>query len=439
MTGIFKADDIRGKFGTELTIEDAKKIGYAINKYVKDNVIIVAYDNRISSPKLKRALISQLDKTILDVGQMPTPIFYFIVDVFQKYYGIMVTASHLSKEFNGFKINKGSWALTYSTGIKKIESLSKDYKIKKHIHYSIKANLVNEYYDFILPKINLKKRLTVAVDGGNGVAGPFLVRALKKLKCKVLELHCNPDPNFPYHVANPLINKNVRDLQQFVKKHKVDIAFALDSDGDRIRVISPKAEILDNEVVISLLAKYILLKKPKSKIVYSSICSDLVKDTIKKYKGLAIMEKVGHSFMKNTAMKKKAEFWAEYAGHFGFKEINYNDDGIYAALKLCELLSKYSEFFDEARVLSKIYLAPAELRIKIKESGKRLIMKKIYSMFKRYKLSMKDGIRIYFSNSSWALIRPSNTEAMLSVRFQAKNKAELKLISRLILKSIKNS
>ncbi|MBI2671151.1 phosphomannomutase/phosphoglucomutase [Candidatus Woesearchaeota archaeon] len=439
MTGIFRADDIRGKFGADLTIENAKKIGYAINKYVKSDKLILAYDNRLSSPKLKKALISELDKTIIVIGQVPTPVFYFVLDLYKKYYGVMVTASHLSKEFNGFKINRGSWALTYSTGIKKIELLAEKYQLKKHKHKVIKRNMNNAYFSFILPKIKLKKRLTVAVDGGNGVAGPFLVRALKKLNCKVIELHCNPNPNFPYHTANPLINKNVQDLQGLIKKTKVDIGIALDGDGDRIRIISPKAEILDNEVVISLLAKYVLSKRPKSNIVYSSICSDLVKTMVKKCNGTPIMEKVGHSFMKNTSIKKKAELWGEYSGHFGFKEINYNDDGIYAALKLCELISKYPEFWQEARLLSKMYIAPAELRIKVKESQKAIIMRNFFNLFKKYKKSRKDGLRIYFSKDSWALIRPSNTESVISIRFQAKNKTELKLINVLIKKSLKNS
>jgi len=437
MTGIYKADDIRGEFGKDLTIEEARKIGFAINKYVKTKRLILAYDNRISSLKLKKAFLSELDKEIIDIGRVPTPVFYFAMDLFKNDHGVMITASHLPKEFNGFKINKGLWSLTYTTGINKIESLTKMYHKTPHKPKITRMDFIDKYFKFILPKISIKKQLRVAVDGGNGVAGEFLVRALKKLGCNVISLYCKPDGNFPNHVPNPLINSTLKNLQSLIRKNKVDIGLAVDGDGDRIRVVSPKGQILENEVVISLLAKYLLLKQPYSNVVYSSICSDLVKFEVKKYKGHPIMEKVGHSFMKNTSIKKKAILSGEYAGHIGFKDINYNDDGIYAGLKLCELLSKYPGFWNEANQLSILFFAPPELRVRVKENSKKIIMKHFNKRFKMYKNSKKDGLRIFFSSSSWALIRPSNTESVISLRFQAKNKSELKLISNLILKELK--
>lgn len=437
MSGIYRADDIRGEFGKDLTLDESRRIGFAINKYVKGKKLILAYDNRLSSQKLKKAFVSELDKEVIDLGIVPTPVFYFALDLYKQYFGVMITASHLPKQFNGFKINKGPWSLTYSTGINKIESIAKRYKKNKHNPKIKKIDVTRRYYKFIVSKIKLKRPLTVAVDGGNGIAGKFLVKSLKKFGCRVIELYCKPDGNFPHHVPNPLIDETLRDLQTLIKKKKVDIGIALDGDGDRIRLVSPNAEILDNEVIISLLAKYILVKKPHANVVYSSICSDLVKFIVKKYKGTAIMEKVGHSFIKNTSIRKRAILSGEYSGHIGFKEINYNDDGIYASLKLCELLSNYPTFWEEAKYLSSLFLAPHEIRINVKESAKDFIMNHFFNRFKNFKKSKKDGLRIYFGRVSWALIRPSNTEAMISIRFQAKNKSELKLIRGLILREIK--
>lgn len=440
MTGIFRADDIRGKYGTELTELDARKIGYAISKYINNKKLILAWDNRLSTPSLKKALLSEINTSVIEIGMVPTPVFYYAMDHYKNDYGVMATASHLSKEFNGFKINHGSWALTYDTGINILEKFSKLFDYRKANPKITKINITDEYYNFILSKVSkLNKKLKVAVDGGNGVAGPFLVNALKMKGIKALELHTKPDGNFPYHVANPLINKNIEDLQKFVVKYKADVGIALDSDGDRIRVIGPKGEVYDNEIIIAMFAKHYLKIYPKSNVVYSSICSDLVKEVVIKSKGIPIMEKVGHSFMKGTAMKKKALIWGEYSGHFGFREINYNDDGIYAGLKLCELLSFNPKFWEEARDLSKLYIAPPELRIPIKESQKSVIMKKLFTKFKKYKITKEDGLRIHFSKQSWVLIRPSNTESMISLRFQAKNKAELKFLTTLIVKNFKIS
>ena len=452
MTGIFRADDIRGKFNkdfeidqykkicfeiNDLTNQEAKKIGFAANKYVKSKTIILGRDNRLSSDTLRDSFVSEIDKEIIDLGRVPTPVFYFALDLHKSLYGFMITASHLPKEFNGFKINKGPICLTYDTGINKIEALTYKYKESKHHPRIKKVNINPVYFKFLKSKIKLHKKLVVAVEGGNGIAGIYLVKALKMLGCKVIPLYCNPDGNYPHHVPNPLVNETLRDFQNLIKKHKVDIGLAVDGDGDRVRMVDPKGKIIENEVMISILAEYFLLKKPKSKIVYSSICSDQVKDIVLKYNGIPIMEKVGHSFMKNRAMKEKAVLWGEYAGHIGFKENNYDDDGIYAGLKLCELLSKYPYFWQEVNQLSGNYLAPPELRINIQEQDKSKVMEHINLKFKKLKKSREDGLRLHFKKGSWALIRPSNTEAVVSVRFQAKNKTELKLIQNLVLKELK--
>lgn len=439
MTGIFKENDIRGEFGKDLTLDITKKLGVALQKFSESKKIVIAYDNRLSTKKLRSSLIYGINGTVIDLGLVPTPLFYYYMSLHKNSYGIMITASHLPKQFNGFKLQKGTFALTYSTGIKQIEkTILKINKVNKGKNKIIRVRFDRKYINWITSKIKLKRRVVVAIDGANGVAGLFFVKAAKKLRCKVLPLYVKPDGNFPHHIPNPLLNETLKDLQKLIKKDKADLGIALDQDGDRLRLLSNNGAIIDNEVLISLLSRDLLSKKPKSKIVYSIICSDLVRDYIKLYKGIPIVEKVGHSNIKNRMIKENADLSGEFSGHIGFKENYYNDDGIFAGLKVIELVSKNNSIWHEAFRLSKIYITPPETRLNMDKVSQIKTMAYLDKYFKHVKKSRKDGLKLYF-NGGWALVRPSKTESVLSIRFQAMTKLQLKIISNLVNKQIKKA
>lgn len=435
MTGIFKGNDIRGTYGKDLTQEISKKIGYVFDTSYKKKIFIIGYDNRLSSINLKNAILYGVKSKVIDLGMVPTPLFYFALDHIKNSKGVMVTASHLPKEFNGFKLQVSSVPLTYSTGINKIETkVNKTAKVIKTKKLVLRKDLKNNYISYLVSKIKLKKKLKVALDAGNGVGALVLLPALKKLGVKTVPLYCNPDGRYPNHIADPIIDKTLTELRKLVVKKGLDFGIALDGDADRLKIVGPKGNIVESEVLACLILKHL---KPKGqKVIYSAICSDIIKDASKTLGAKPLVEKVGHSFIKKRALKEKAILTVEYTGHMGFKENNYNDDGIFSALKACEIISKDEEFWQKEKALSSVYFLSHEIRIGASDKIKKLINSNLKHKFKNKKQLKLDGLKIYFDNSTWAIVRPSLTENKISIRFQAKGKKELLKISKLVLKEI---
>ena len=321
MTGIFKGNDIRGIYNKDLNKDISKKIGYVFDKSYKKSVLLLGYDNRLSSKSLKQAFIYGIKSKIIDLGMVPTPLFYYALDHIPNSKGVMITASHLPKEFNGFKLQISSFPLTYSSGIKDIENKVKHInKVKKTNKIIIKRNLNKSYINYLVSKVKIKRKLNIALDAGNGVGALILLPVLKKLKIKVTPIYCNPDGNYPNHVADPIIDKNLKDLQNLVVKNKLDFGIALDGDADRMKIVSPKGKIIESEILASLLLKH--LNPKNKKVIYSAICSDVIRDVAKTLGAKPVIEKIGHSFIKNTALKQRAIMTVEYTGHMGFKENN---------------------------------------------------------------------------------------------------------------------
>src|SRR3989344_1730001 len=354
---IFQANDIRGIYGKELSDELAKKIGYAFQKITNAKKIIIARDNRLSSENLKNSFLYGIDAEIIDIGVVPVSLFYFVMN---KYYsqdsGVMITASHLGKELNGFKFINRTNNLTYENGIKEIEDIAGllinvEYK-EKNI---ILKNYSKEYINWITKDIKVKKRLRIIIDSGNGIVGPYFIKALKKLKINYYGLHLDPDGRFPNHIANPMIKNSLEDIRREVVRKRASFGLAFDGVG-------------------------------------------------------------------------------EFSGHFGFKENFYYDDGLYAGLRIIEMINKNRGFFNDLRELRKNYYLTDEIRIKSK--NKMDIVKKLNTLLRNKRKSNFDGLKIYFKGG-WALIRASNTEDLISFRAEAKDKAELKAITNLILSKIK--
>ncbi|HLC55979.1 MAG TPA: phosphomannomutase/phosphoglucomutase [Candidatus Nanoarchaeia archaeon] len=432
---IFQANDIRGIYGKELSDELAKKIGYAFQKITNAKKIIIARDNRLSSENLKNSFLYGIDAEIIDIGVVPVSLFYFVMN---KYYsqdsGVMITASHLGKELNGFKFINRTNNLTYENGIKEIEDIAGllinvEYK-EKNI---ILKNYSKEYINWITKDIKVKKRLRIIIDSGNGIVGPYFIKALKKLKINYYGLHLDPDGRFPNHIANPMIKNSLEDIRREVVRKRASFGLAFDGDGDRVRLIAEDSEIIDNDFLLAMLSHSILLEK-KIKVIYTNVCSSVVKDVVKMYKGKPILGKIGHSYIINMAKKEKVDLVGEFSGHFGFKENFYYDDGLYAGLRIIEMINKNRGFFNDLRELRKNYYLTDEIRIKSK--NKMDIVKKLNTLLRNKRKSNFDGLKIYFKGG-WALIRASNTEDLISFRAEAKDKAELKAITNLILSKIK--
>ena len=436
---IFKAYDIRGIYKKELTLESIDLIARSLSDlYQKDNdIIVVGRDGRLSSEAISNTLISGLlesGKKVINIGQVPTPLLYFAVNYFKVNSGIIVTGSHNPKNYNGLKIIMDNHALA-GEEIQNIYNkiLSKNLKkINKNSEVGEeKINIEKNYLEAILKDIKINKKLKVAIDAGNGAAGPISLKIYKKLGLEVIDLYCDIDGNFPNHHPNPSEPKNLINLISSVKENKCDIGVAFDGDGDRCLIIDNLGNILWPDRQMMLYSKNILSKNANEKIVFDVKSSKDLPIYIKEYGGIAVMSRTGHSYIKMKMKEINAILGGEMSGHIFFKDRWFGfDDGIYASLRMLEIISnenkKSSEIFDE---LPSSYSTP-EINIKVdKDGNQHEFMKKFCSKvnFDGAEISKIDGLRADFKNG-WGLVRASNTTPCLVMRFEANTEEELKEI-----------
>ena len=436
---IFKAYDIRGIYKKELTLESIDLIARSLSDlYQKDNdIIVVGRDGRLSSEAISNTLIRGLlesGKKVIDIGQVPTPLLYFAVNYFKVNSGIIVTGSHNPKNYNGLKIIMDNHALA-GEEIQNIYNkiLSKNLKkINKNSEVGEeKINIEKNYLEAILKDIKINKKLKVAIDAGNGAAGPISLKIYKKLGLEVIDLYCDIDGNFPNHHPNPSEPKNLINLISSVKENKCDIGVAFDGDGDRCLIIDNLGNILWPDRQMMLYSKNILSKNANEKIVFDVKSSKDLPIYIKEYGGIAVMSRTGHSYIKMKMKEINAILGGEMSGHIFFKDRWFGfDDGIYASLRMLEIISnenkKSSEIFDE---LPSSYSTP-EINIKVdKDGNQHEFMKKFCSKvnFDGAEISKIDGLRADFING-WGLVRASNTTPCLVMRFEANTEEELKEI-----------
>ena len=436
---IFKAYDIRGIYKNELTLESIDLIARSLSDlYQKDNdIIVVGRDGRLSSEAISNTLIRGLlesGKKVIDIGQVPTPLLYFAVNYFKVNSGIIVTGSHNPKNYNGLKIIMDNHALA-GEEIQNIYNkiLSKNLKkINKNSEVGEeKINIEKNYLEAILKDIKINKKLKVAIDAGNGAAGPISLKIYKKLGLEVIDLYCDIDGNFPNHHPNPSEPKNLINLISSVKENKCDIGVAFDGDGDRCLIIDNLGNILWPDRQMMLYSKNILSKNANEKIVFDVKSSKDLPIYIKEYGGIPVMSRTGHSYIKMKMKEINAILGGEMSGHIFFKDRWFGfDDGIYASLRMLEIISnenkKSSEIFDE---LPSSYSTP-EINIKVdKDGNQHEFMKKFCSKvnFDGAEISKIDGLRADFKNG-WGLVRASNTTPCLVMRFEANTEEELKEI-----------
>ena len=323
---IFKAYDIRGIYNQELTNESVKSIAMALCDIYKENndQIVIGRDGRLSSKTLSSTLIqSFLDngKRVIDIGQVPTPVLYFAVNYFGLNSGIIITGSHNPKNYNGLKIIMDGHALEGE----EIQEIYNRIKLNNFIKNNAKKNTNLEnikidsfYVEELLKDIKINKKLKVALDAGNGAAGPVALEAYKKAGLDIIDLYCDVDGNFPNHHPNPSNPKNLEDLISCVKENKCDIGIAFDGDGDRCLVIDNLGEVLWPDKQMMIYAKDILSINKSEKIVYDVKSSKDLANIIKEYGGIPVMCRTGHSYIKMKMKEINAILGGEMSGHIFF-------------------------------------------------------------------------------------------------------------------------
>jgi phosphomannomutase/phosphoglucomutase len=439
---IFRQYDIRGIVGADLTDEVSKNIGKAIGTYLRKygKNVVVGRDVRKSSPSLGDALIEGLLSTgcdVIDVGTLPTPLLYFSIYLYSQTGGVMLTGSHNPAEYNGFKVCHGLRSI-YGEEIQKLREIIEQNNFQEGSGKLTKKDPKDKYIDFILKRVNIAPNLKIVIDAGNGTSGFVIPSLMKKLNLEYSCLYCEPDGNFPNHLPDPTIPEYMKDLIKKVREQNADIGIGYDGDADRIGAVDDKGRIVWGDKLLCLYAKELLEKNPGSKIIMDVKCSQATVEYIEKYGGQPIMWKTGHSLIKEKMKETGALLAGEMSGHMFFKD-NYLgfDDAIFASLRLLEILSKSNKKFSELVDEIPHYYSTPEIRIDCPEEEKFKVVNELKEYFKkRYKTIDIDGVRILFKNG-WGLIRASNTQPVLVLRFEAKNEKELERIKNEIKDKLK--
>ena len=433
-TEIFRAYDIRGIVDEQLSDTMLYHIGLAVGTQVKRNgedSIAVGADGRLSSPRLSQALMAGLADTgcrVLNLGAVPTPVLYFGVKTLGTASGIMLTGSHNPSNYNGCKIVIGGHTLANDSIIALYDLIKlQDYELGIG---AIEEHIIDQVYrDRIDSDVKLARPLKVVLDAGNGIAGDIAPKLFKQLGCDVIPLFCEVDGNFPNHHPDPGKPANLVDLQAAVAKHKADIGLAFDGDGDRVGVITETGQMIYPDKLLMLFAEDVISRNPRAEIIYDVKCTRLLEPFIQSKGGVPTMWKTGHSLIKSKMIETGALLAGEMSGHIFFKERWHGfDDGIYSAVRLCEILASTSEF---ASAMFKRFPEDAstpEINIQVTEDEKFDLVTQLQSAhFPTGKVSTIDGIRVDYADG-WGLVRASNTTPVLVLRFEGQNQAVLQRI-----------
>ena len=433
---VFREYDVRGVVDQDLNEEFVFNLGRAIGTYAdqhKVKIMSVGRDCRLSSDAYHNFLIKGLNSCgieTIDIGLCATPMLYFSIRHLKTGGGVMVTGSHNPPEFNGFKICIGNDTI-YGDNIQDLRKIIENGKFATGQGLSRSQDISKEYENFLFDNVSINRKLKVVVDAGNGVGGRFFLPLLKRLDYDVTDIFCEPDGRFPYHFPDPTVEDNLKELISVVQEQKADLGIAFDGDADRIGVISDNGEIIWGDKLLLLFSRYILKDKPASTIIGEVKCSQVLYDDIKKHSGRPIMWKAGHSLIKAKMKEEKAALGGEMSGHIFFADRYFGyDDAIYAALRLLEILSQTGKQISS--LLSDVpqTFATPEIRIDCPDDKKADIVSKIKNKYQNTPgLIDIDGVRIPF-NDGWALVRSSNTQPIIVLRFEASSEKGLQSIRR---------
>jgi phosphomannomutase len=433
--GIFKAYDVRGVYPDEINEDVAYDIGRGFVSYLQARRIAVSRDMRVSSPSLAAAFIDGARDQgcdVVDYGLMGTDMMYFAVARDGHDGGAQITASHNPKQYNGAKlVRREAFPLSGDAGISDIRDMlvTGSLPSKAAERGGISKNdafddYVNHVMSFIDPGVI--KPFNVVLDAGNGIGGLVAPALFERLPCRTTRLCFEVDGTFPNHEANPLIEENRRDITDAVIREKADIGIAWDGDADRCFFIDGDGEFIAGDFITALLAEAFLLRSPGAKIVYDVRASYAVKDTVARYGGTALINRVGHAFFKKRMREENAVFGGEVTGHYYFRDNFYADNGFIPALLILELMSKKGQTL--AQLLEPLrakYFISGEINTKLADM--RLVEQKIDGLELQYvdgHITKMDGISVEYPD--WHFnVRPSNTEPLLRLNLEATTAQEM--------------
>lgn len=448
---IFRGYDIRGIWGEDLTEDVAYTIGLGLGSYIQDlgkQKIIVGRDNRESSPVLAKALIKGLLETGVDVinlGLVTTPMYYFSWEHLNIYSGIMVTASHNPKEYNGFKFAFDEMGNARGEMIQKFRSYIENAKFRSGKGTEKTIDISEDYLRLLRTSICMgDRKVRAVIDCGNGTGSVIIKKAMDMFNIEPIYIFCDSDPSFPNHHPDPSIEKNLELVKQKVLDEKADVGISIDGDADRLGIIDEKGHFLAADKYMIIIWRNIMATAKNKTALFDVKCSKALSDEVKKLGGGTFCYRTGNSYMKAMMKDGNFDFGGELSGHMWFRDrFPGFDDGIYAGLRLLEILSKTNKSVTELlEGINKYYSTP-EILINVPDDIKFDVVEKVkeYVIKKQYKFIDIDGVRVEFDDG-WALVRASQTGPNLTIRFEGRTKERrdglYNEFSSIIEKEIKN-
>jgi phosphomannomutase/phosphoglucomutase len=422
---VFREYDIRGVVDKDLTPDFVLLLGRAIGACAAGHgvrTMVLGRDCRLSSESyldtLSRGLLSSgID--VIDIGLAATPMLYFAIRHFRTEGGVMVTGSHNPPDFNGFKICIGPDTI-YGEQIQSLKRIIEEGFFIDGAGTFSRREIADIYRDHLFTNVKVRPGLRIVIDGGNGVGGFFALPLLERLGCRVTPIYCDPDGRFPNHHPDPTIPENLRELTRLVLAEKAEAGIAYDGDADRIGVVTDRGEVLWGDELLLLFSRYVLKANPGAVIIGEVKCSQKLFDDIARNGGRPIMWKAGHSLIKGKMKEEYALVAGEMSGHIFFADRYFGfDDAIYASIRLLEILSESGmKLSDLLADVPRTFTTP-EIRIDCPDRIKADVVAAVREHYRRtHDIIDIDGVRVAFGDG-WGLLRASNTQPVLVLRFEA--------------------
>jgi len=435
---ILREYDIRGVVGDDITEDVALELGKSYGTYMVRRGatrVTAGRDGRLSSESFQAALIEGIVSTgisVIDIGLCPTPVLYYSLFNLDVEGGVIVTASHNPPEFNGFKVCAGKSTI-FGEEIQKLGLIADSGDFAEGKGAVTSHDMVADYKQYLQENIHIPKLLKVAVDGGNGTAGFVAVPVMRALGCDVKELYCEVDGTFPNHHPDPTLPENLTDLIAEVTGSDIPIGVAYDGDGDRLGIIDEHGDIIWGDRLLIIFSRELLKEHPGAVIIGEVKCSQHLYDDVERHGGSGLMWKTGHSLIKDKMKETGALLAGEMSGHLFFADRYFGyDDAIYASLRLLEILARTGKSPGQLLAdVPKSFVTP-EIRVDCPEEKKFDIVERAKEFFgSKYEVYDVDGARIKFAHG-WGLVRASNTQPVLVMRFEADSEEHLEEIKSLV-------
>lgn len=443
-TYIFREYDIRGVVDRDLTDKVVLNLGRAFGTYMLRNnaqSLSVGGDIRLSTERFREQLISGLISTgvnVVDLGPVPTPVQYYSMYVLPVDAGIMITGSHNPPDYNGFKMTLNN-SPVFGEEIQKLRKIIEINDFETGTGRVTYESLIDRYIDHIVQDIKIEKPVKVVLDSGNGAGALAAHKLFRKLGVDTIDLFDTPDGNFPNHHPDPTVVENIQELISTVKESGANLGIGYDGDADRIGVVDEQGDIIWGDRLLIIFGREIIKNNPGAKIIFEVKCSQALPEMITQFGGEPIMWKTGHSLLKKKMKETGAPLAGEMSGHLFFADRYFGfDDAIYASARLVELLSKSDKKISELLTGIPKYYSTPEIRAEtIDDNEKFKIAEQAREYFsKNYEVIDIDGVRILFGDG-WGLVRASNTQPVLVLRFEARSQERLDEISDIVISKLK--